>query len=89
MILKFFKLHPCSDDPDVALVQNHRSFLKEHVVFKEVIQYILDALFSRWLLENNWYISTLQVIPIKDPQVLSRIHQSYRIGYIKVCHECS
>ncbi|XP_078443454.1 binding protein isoform X2 [Wolffia australiana] len=45
-------------DPDVPQMQKHRSFLKEHVVFKEVI-------------------------PIKDPQVLSRIHQSYRIGYIK------
>ncbi|KAG9457907.1 hypothetical protein H6P81_002415 [Aristolochia fimbriata] len=45
-------------DPDVHQVQNHRSFLKEHVVFKEAI-------------------------PIKDPIVLSRIHQTYRVGYIK------
>ncbi|XP_068662034.1 uncharacterized protein [Aristolochia californica] len=45
-------------DPDVRQVQNHRSFLKEHVVFKEAV-------------------------PIKDPIVLSRIHQTYRVGYIK------
>ncbi|CAA7407455.1 unnamed protein product [Spirodela intermedia] len=45
-------------DPDLPQVQKHRSFLRDHVVFKEVI-------------------------PIKEPQVLTRIHQSYRIGYIK------
>ncbi|XP_068659853.1 uncharacterized protein [Aristolochia californica] len=45
-------------DPDVCQVQNHRSFLKEHVVFKEAI-------------------------PIKDSIVLSRIHQTYRVAYIK------
>ncbi|KAJ0959955.1 hypothetical protein J5N97_000270, partial [Dioscorea zingiberensis] len=45
-------------DPELAQMQNHRSFLKEHVIFKEAI-------------------------PIKDPLVLSKIHQTYRIGYIK------
>lgn len=45
-------------DPDVPQVQQHRAFLKEHVVFKEAI-------------------------PIKDPLVLSKIHQTYRVGYIK------
>lgn len=37
---------------------HHRNFLKEHVVFKEVV-------------------------PIKDPVVLSKIHQTYRVGYLK------
>ncbi|KAJ8767444.1 hypothetical protein K2173_017488 [Erythroxylum novogranatense] len=45
-------------DPEVLHVQHHRSFLKEHVVFKEAI-------------------------PIKDPLVLSKIHQTYRVGYLK------
>ncbi|XP_054807112.1 uncharacterized protein LOC129309531 isoform X2 [Prosopis cineraria] len=45
-------------DPEVTHVQNHRIFLKEHVVFKEAI-------------------------PIKDPLVLSKIHQTYRVGYLK------
>ncbi|URD78394.1 hypothetical protein MUK42_19060 [Musa troglodytarum] len=45
-------------DPEVPQVQRHRSFLKEHVVFKEAI-------------------------PIKDSSVLSKIHQTYRIGYLK------
>ncbi|KAK8968317.1 hypothetical protein KSP40_PGU008272 [Platanthera guangdongensis] len=45
-------------DPEVSQVQHHRSFLKEHVVFKEAI-------------------------PIKDSLVLSKIHQTYRIGYLK------
>ncbi|XP_020113740.1 serine/threonine-protein phosphatase 4 regulatory subunit 3 isoform X2 [Ananas comosus] len=45
-------------DPEVPKVQNHRAFLKEHVVFKEAIS-------------------------IKNASVLSKIHQSYRIGYIK------
>ncbi|CAA3007410.1 serine threonine- phosphatase 4 regulatory subunit 3 isoform X1 [Olea europaea subsp. europaea] len=44
-------------DPEAAYV-HHRSFLNEHVVFKEAI-------------------------PIKDPLILSKIHQTYRIGYLK------
>ncbi|VAH60745.1 unnamed protein product [Triticum turgidum subsp. durum] len=46
-------------DPEVAKVQKHRIFLKDHVVFKEAI-------------------------PIKNISVVSRIHQTYRIGYLKV-----
>ncbi|XP_039166546.1 serine/threonine-protein phosphatase 4 regulatory subunit 3 [Eucalyptus grandis] len=45
-------------DPEVPHVQQHRNFLKEHVVFKEAI-------------------------PIRDPIVLSKIHQTYRVGYLK------
>ncbi|KAF3334539.1 serine/threonine-protein phosphatase 4 regulatory subunit 3B-like isoform X1 [Carex littledalei] len=45
-------------DPEVPKAQNHRAFLKEHVVFKEAI-------------------------PIKNNSVLTKIHQSYRVGYIK------
>ncbi|XP_047311213.1 serine/threonine-protein phosphatase 4 regulatory subunit 3B-like [Impatiens glandulifera] len=45
-------------DPELQHVQHHRSFLKEHVVFKEAI-------------------------PIKDPIAVSKIHQTYRIGYLK------
>ncbi|KAF7837735.1 serine/threonine-protein phosphatase 4 regulatory subunit 3-like isoform X1 [Senna tora] len=45
-------------DPEVPHCQNYRKFLKEHVIFKEVI-------------------------PIKDPLVLSKIHQTYRVGYLK------
>ncbi|XP_058212617.1 uncharacterized protein LOC131324609 isoform X1 [Rhododendron vialii] len=45
-------------DPNIPHVQHHRSFLNEHVVFKEAI-------------------------PIKDPVVLSKIHQTYRVGYLK------
>ncbi|KAL3829337.1 hypothetical protein ACJIZ3_018139 [Penstemon smallii] len=44
-------------DPEVPHV-HHRDFIKDHVVFKEVI-------------------------PIKDPVVLSKIHQTYRVGYLK------
>ncbi|XXG80467.1 hypothetical protein AAC387_Pa09g1325 [Persea americana] len=45
-------------DPEVPQVQQHRAFLKDHVVFKEAV-------------------------PIKDPTVLSKIHQTYRVRYIK------
>ncbi|KAF0929106.1 hypothetical protein E2562_015213 [Oryza meyeriana var. granulata] len=45
-------------DPDVPKVQKHRTFLKDHVVFKEAI-------------------------PIKNVSVVSKIHQTYRIGYLK------
>ncbi|XP_059646798.1 uncharacterized protein LOC132293356 isoform X2 [Cornus florida] len=45
-------------DPEVPVVQHHRSFLKDHVVFKEAI-------------------------PIKNPIVLSKIHQTYRVSYLK------
>ncbi|KAL8481361.1 hypothetical protein ACS0TY_027757 [Phlomoides rotata] len=44
-------------DPESPQAQ-HRKFLKELVVFKEVV-------------------------PIKDPVVLSKIHQTYRINYLK------
>ncbi|GAB2294281.1 hypothetical protein Dimus_028493 [Dionaea muscipula] len=44
-------------EPDVPRV-HHRSFLNEHVVFKEAI-------------------------PIKNRVVLSKIHQTYRVGYVK------
>ncbi|KAL5227152.1 hypothetical protein ABZP36_015417 [Zizania latifolia] len=45
-------------DPEVPKVQKHRTFLKDHVVFKEAI-------------------------PIKNVSVVSKIHQTYRIGYLK------
>ncbi|KAJ8573928.1 hypothetical protein K7X08_010439 [Anisodus acutangulus] len=44
-------------DPETPHI-HHRSFLKEHVVYKEAI-------------------------PIKDSVVLSKIHQTYRVGYLK------
>ncbi|KAG6431398.1 hypothetical protein SASPL_109477 [Salvia splendens] len=44
-------------DPQGPLT-HHRNFLKEDVIFKEVV-------------------------PIKDPVVLSKIHQTYRVGYLK------
>ncbi|XP_059298507.1 uncharacterized protein LOC132051456 isoform X3 [Lycium ferocissimum] len=44
-------------DPEAPHI-HHRSFLKEHVVYKEAI-------------------------PIKDPVVLSKIRQTYRVGYLK------
>lgn len=45
-------------DPEAASRQNHRSFLKQHVIFKEAI-------------------------PIEDSAILAKIHQTYRIEYIK------
>ncbi|XP_062209977.1 uncharacterized protein LOC133911653 [Phragmites australis] len=45
-------------DPEVPIVQKHRAFLKDHIVFKEAI-------------------------PIKNDSVVSKIHQTYRIGYLK------
>uniref|UniRef100_A0A7N0T7L8 Serine/threonine-protein phosphatase 4 regulatory subunit 3-like central domain-containing protein n=2 Tax=Kalanchoe fedtschenkoi TaxID=63787 RepID=A0A7N0T7L8_KALFE len=45
-------------DPTNPKIHSHRTFLKDHVVFKEAI-------------------------PIKDPTVLSKIHQTYRVGYLK------
>lgn len=45
-------------DPEVPVHVNHREFLREKVVFKEVV-------------------------PIKDPMVLAKIHQTYRILYLK------
>eukprot|EP00267_Zea_mays_P052731 XP_020405812.1 serine/threonine-protein phosphatase 4 regulatory subunit 3B isoform X2 [Zea mays] len=45
-------------DPEVPRVQNHRAFLKDHVVFKEAIR-------------------------IENVSVVSKIHQTYRIGYLK------
>ncbi|KAL3162589.1 hypothetical protein ABBQ38_008638 [Trebouxia sp. C0009 RCD-2024] len=45
-------------DPELAVRQNHRAFLREHVIFKEVV-------------------------PITSAEMKERIHQTYRMGYIK------
>ncbi|KAG6544232.1 hypothetical protein Mapa_014335 [Marchantia paleacea] len=45
-------------DPELPVKQNYRAFLKEQVIYKEVV-------------------------PIRDPNILLKIHQTYRIGYIK------
>jgi len=45
-------------DPELTSKQNHRAFLRDSVVFKEVV-------------------------PITDPNILAKIHQTYRIGYLK------
>lgn len=108
------------DDPDILHAQHHRNFLKEHVVFKEVMYRYLVVVSSfflqvgvrigggrRWevafFLQSRgalslyvaflWesllfmviiYFGCAQAIPIKDPMVLSKIHQTYRVGYLKV-----
>lgn len=38
------------DDPDILHVQHHRNFLKEHVVFKEVMYHYLVVVSSFFLL---------------------------------------
>jgi protein phosphatase-4 regulatory subunit 3 len=45
-------------DPELPTKQNHRAFLRDSVVFKEVV-------------------------PITDPAIRVKIHQTYRIGYLK------
>lgn len=45
-------------DPEQPVRQQHREFLREKVVFREVV-------------------------PISDPTVRAKIHQTYRIGYLK------
>ncbi|XP_015167825.1 serine/threonine-protein phosphatase 4 regulatory subunit 3 isoform X2 [Solanum tuberosum] len=52
-----FKIVRGINDPEAPHI-HHRSFLKEHVVYKEAI-------------------------PIKDSVVLSKIRQTYRVGYLK------
>lgn len=37
-----------------------------------------------FFITNSAYVGVFQVIPIKDPVVLSKIHQTYRLGYLKV-----
>ena len=45
-------------DPELYLQQHHRDFLREKVVFKEVV-------------------------PIADPALRAKIHQTYRLAYLK------
>ena len=45
-------------DPEQPLQQQHREFLRDKVVFREVV-------------------------PITDPSLRAKIHQTYRIGYLK------
>jgi protein phosphatase-4 regulatory subunit 3 len=45
-------------DPELPEQQRHRSFLRDRVVFKEVV-------------------------PIADPGLRAKIHQTYRLAYLK------
>lgn len=91
-ILGLFLLLCCmlADDPDVAVKQDHRKFLQERVIFREV-----SANISRWDSKSfdgddstcSDHLSSLfglQAIPIQDQSIVSKIHQTYRLGYIKV-----
>ncbi|XP_073053649.1 uncharacterized protein [Primulina eburnea] len=64
-------------DPDVPRVQ-HRKFLEEHVVFKECWELKRSLNIS-----NSAHMSLFQAIPIKDPVVRSKVHQTYRVSYLK------
>jgi Component of IIS longevity pathway SMK-1 len=48
----------CRYDPELPERQKHRDFLRERVVFREVV-------------------------PISDASVRAKIHQTYRMGYLK------
>lgn len=54
----WFQVGALEYDPELPTKQEHRAFLRERVVFKEVV-------------------------PISDPTVRAKIHQTYRIGYLK------
>ena len=45
-------------DPELVMQQHHREFLRDKVVFKEVV-------------------------PISDPALRAKIHQTYRLAYLK------
>ena len=45
-------------DPELVMQQHHRDFLRDKVVFKEVV-------------------------PIADPALRAKIHQTYRLAYLK------
>ncbi len=45
-------------DPELVIQQHHRDFLRDKVVFKEVV-------------------------PISDPALRAKIHQTYRLAYLK------
>jgi protein phosphatase 4 regulatory subunit 3 len=49
---------PCRYDPELPERQKHRDFLRDRVVFREVV-------------------------PISDALVRAKIHQTYRMGYLK------
>jgi protein phosphatase 4 regulatory subunit 3 len=67
-------------------VQKHRAFLKDHVVFKEVFWAFLHILSCLRRRLFNVYITMFltQAIHIENVSVISKIHQTYRIGYLKV-----
>lgn len=45
-------------DPEIPTQQQHRAYLRDTVIFKEVV-------------------------PIKKPALRAKIHQTYRMGYVK------
>ena len=44
---------------------------------------VATSFFNRYLCPSPHGWHCIQVVPIKDKEVLGKIHQTYRIGYIK------
>ena len=55
-----------------------------YCIKKDAVNVLTTHLMVISFIANSAYVGVLQVIPIKDPVVLSKIHQTYRIGYLKV-----
>eukprot|EP00850_Spirogloea_muscicola_P004834 SM000021S06467 [mRNA] locus=s21:492698:499669:+ [translate_table: standard] len=85
-------------DPDLAVPQDHCAFLREQVLFKEVSLPLRMRMrktatcpcshehLNDWLrpsLAERSVLLLWQAVPIRDQAILSKIHQTYRIGYIK------
>ncbi|CAI5979647.1 unnamed protein product [Closterium sp. NIES-65] len=67
------------DDPDLPSQQQHRKFLLEQVEYHDP-DLPSRQQHRKFLLEQVEY---REAVPIQDPSLRSKIHQTYRLGYIK------
>ena len=64
-------------EPGCATPKRHREYLKSMARFHQVFKVTMFYLAT----EST---NTLQVIPITNTELLSKIHQTYRVQYIQV-----
>ena len=64
-------------EPGCATPKRHREYLKSMARFHQVFKFKIYI----WAFEST---NTFQVIPITNTELLSKIHQTYRVQYIQV-----
>ncbi len=67
-------------DPSLSAPKKHRQYLISIANFHQVC---LSAVVPEAHLRDHFFLSSSQVIKINNPELLSKIHQTYRVQYIQ------